>query len=54
LILPLLTTTIDQGLVHIGEYRRNLKWLLLSTTRESDVGFVSLAYGCQQLEHMEV
>ncbi len=45
---------IDQGLAHIGKYGHNLKWLLLSTTWESDVGLTSLAYGCQQLECMEV
>jgi coronatine-insensitive protein 1 len=33
---------IDQGLAHIGKYSRNLKWLLLSTTKESDVGLASL------------
>jgi coronatine-insensitive protein 1 len=44
----------DQGLAHIGEYGRNLKWLLLGTTGESDMGLASLAYGCQQLERLEV
>ncbi len=39
-------TLIDQGLAHIGEYGCNLKWLLLGTTWESDVGLANLAYGC--------
>jgi len=37
---------IDQGLFHIGEYGRNIKWLLLGTAWENDVGLVSFAYGC--------
>jgi len=45
---------IDQGLVHIGKYGRNLKWLLLGTIGENDAGLASLAYGCQQLEHLEI
>ncbi len=44
----------DQALVHIGKYGHNLKWLLLGTIGESDVGLANLAYGCQQLECMEV
>jgi hypothetical protein len=44
----------NQGLVHIGKYGSNLKWLLLGTTWESDVGLSNLAYGCQQVEHLEV
>jgi coronatine-insensitive protein 1 len=45
---------IDQVLVHIGKYGHNLKWLLLGTIGESDVGLANLAYGCQQLERLEV
>jgi hypothetical protein len=45
---------IDQGLVHIGRYGRNFKWLFLRTIGESDMGLANLAYGCQQLEQMEV
>ncbi len=44
----------NEGLAHIGKYERNLNWVFLSTTRESDVGLTNLAYGCQQLECMEV
>jgi hypothetical protein len=44
----------DQGLAHIGKYGHNFKWLLLGTTKESDVGLAKLAYGCQQLECLEV
>ncbi len=47
-------TLTNQGLIHIGKYGSNLKWLLLGTTWESDVGLANLAYGCQQLEHLEV
>jgi hypothetical protein len=28
--------------------------MLIGITRESDVGLACLAYGCQQLEHLEV
>ncbi len=45
---------IDQGLLHVGEYGRNIKWLLLGTTWENDVGLASFAYGCQQLECLEI
>jgi coronatine-insensitive protein 1 len=44
----------DQALVHIGKYGHNLKWLLLGTIGESDVGLANLAYGCQRLERMGV
>jgi len=42
------------GLTHIGEYGCNFKWMFIGITRESDVGLAWLAYGCQQLEHLEV
>jgi coronatine-insensitive protein 1 len=44
----------DQGLAHIGEYGHKLKWLMLGSAGESDVGLASLALGCQQLERLEV
>ena len=44
----------DKGMGYIGEFGKQLKWLLLGCTGESDLGLAKLSYGSQKIERLEI
>lgn len=44
----------DKGMEYIGTYGHNLKWLLLGSSGESDLGLANLAYRSQRIERLEI
>ncbi|KAL3521178.1 hypothetical protein ACH5RR_019327 [Cinchona calisaya] len=44
----------DVGLGYIGQYSRNIRWMLLGSVGESDAGLLEFSSGCPNLQKLEV
>lgn len=44
----------DKGMSYMGDFGKNLKWVLLGCTGESDIGLANFAYKAQKLERLEI